>query len=332
MTASVQTRPKPLCISCHVEAKLFLRHRRISDMYRCGKCGLIFADPGDYLDEENYTPIEDVAQLSDDQRTEFSRVYSEGIDTSDSDGNMYSEFGLTQEDMSSGLFDLVAEAIGRYTTLRADSRFNMLDVGCATGFLLNEARKAYPNARLCGVEPSPVSCHKARKLYGLEIHQGTMNTFDPSATRFDVVSILGSLQLHEDPFKTLRQVFDVMNPGGVLTYHMKNPYSSARRIARAAAAVPVIKNARLTNLAIERSHLCMRYAASKSMLARKTEEIGFECQELRTIPPRVLAWSDRTHAHARGAGGTHLVRPGSHRPRPRPAPWIQVTCIKPADS
>lgn len=326
---NIEHTTKPRCIACDAEAKSFLQHDGISEMFQCPGCGLIFADPQDFLAEDEYTVVEDISQLREEQRAEFSRVFSEGIDTSDVDGNMYADFGMEQEAMAAGLFALVAEAIERYTSFRRSDPIRMLDVGCATGFLLNEAAKSYPNAKLYGVEPSPVSCQKAKTLYGFEIHQGTMNTFDPQGERFDVVSIIGNLQLHEDPFLTLNQVLNVMNSGGVLVYHMKNPFSAARRIARVAASTPAIKNTKLTRLAVERGYLCMRYAASKSMLARKTDEIGFETREVRTIPPRMLAYSTRAKAHGKGVVGQvwkaldHIDRTTNQRA------WIQVTCTKP---
>lgn len=326
---TVQTVSRPTCISCGCEAKSFLKHADVSEMFRCSGCGLIFANPNDYVAEDDYDAIVDLLDLTDEQRAEFSRVFSEGIDTSDADGNMYSDFGMSQDTMAEGLFDLVREAVSRFSHIQPNDRVKILDVGCATGFLLNEAAKAFPNATLRGVEPSPVSCQKARALYGLDIHQGTMNTFDAKDDKFDIVSIIGNLQLHEDPFLTLSQVRDVMNPGGILVYHMKNPFSAARRLARVAAALPAVRNASLTRLAVERGYLCMRYAASKSMLARKTDEIGFETQEVRTVPPRMLAFSTRTTAHGKGmVGHVWSVLDRIDQITDQRA-WIQVVCTKP---
>ena len=323
------TQVQPTCISCGSNAKSFLQHDRVSEMFRCTGCGLIFADPNDYLAEDSYAAVHDPSTLTESQRSEFSRVFSEGIDTSDANGNMYSDFGMSQEAMSAGLFEFVREAVDRFSSIQPSDSVNILDIGCATGFLLQEAAKAFPHATLRGVEPSPISCAKGKELYGLEIHQGTMNTFDAGGEKYDIVSIIGNLQLHEDPFRTLQQVYEVMRPGGVLVYHMKNPFSAARRLARAAASVPAVRNANLTRLAVERGYLCMRYAASKSMLARKTDEIGFETQEVRTIPPRMLAFSTRTTGHGKGIVGhvwSMLDRIDGITDQ---RAWIQVTCTKP---
>ena len=123
----------------------------------------------------------------------------------------------------------------------------------------------------------------------------------------------------------------IRDRGGILVYHMKNPFSAARRLARVAAAVPAVRNANLTRLAVERGYLCMRYAASKSMLARKTDELGFETQEVRTIPPRMLAYSTRSTAHGKGMVG-HVWKVLDHIDRlTDQRAWIQVTCTKPLD-
>ncbi|MCA9186995.1 MAG: class I SAM-dependent methyltransferase [Pirellulaceae bacterium] len=329
---SFTSKSTPNCINCGTPTRLFVRHKSISDMFQCIRCGLIIANPGDYLREDDYQPLTSVDSLTDEDKQRFSLVFSEGIDTSDGDGNMYADFGMSQEAMAGGLFALVQEAIGDFTSLTSRDRFHVLDVGCATGFLLAEFRQAYPQAILRGVEPSPVSCRKARQLYRLNVHEGTMRTFDSQGLQFDVVTIIGNLQLHEDPFQTLRDVYRVMKPGGLLVYHMKNPFSSARRLARVAASLPAVKNSRLTNLAVERGYLCMRYAASKALLTEKTNEIGFDTLEVRTIPPRMLAYSNSDKAHAKGLVGKIWKVLDQIDTVLEQRAWIQITCLKPKDA
>jgi trans-aconitate methyltransferase len=259
----------------------------------------------------------------------FQQAFSEKIDTSDEGGNMYAQFGIQHEEMVDGLFADVGAAMDRHAQGITERPFNYLDVGCATGFMLDAARRRYPQVQVHGVEPSPVSCAKAKELYGLDVHNGTMNSFDPGDTRFDVVSIIGNLQLHENPFDTLRRAYELMAPGGMLIFHMKNPDSMARRLGRLATRLPGIKNSSITRLICERGFACMRYSAPKKFYPAKVAELGFELRELHTRPPRMLAFSNRNQGHAKGLIGLAWgVLDGLDGLLDQRA-WIEVCCTKP---
>ena len=156
---------------------------------------------------------------------------------------------------------------------------------------------------MTGVEPSPLSCAKAQELYGIEVQQGTMNRFEARGREFELVTIMGNLQLHENPFATLRQCYDVMADEGLLIYEMKNPESIARLLAVAATQVPGVRDWKTTRLVVERGFSCMRFAASKAYLAAVTEELGFEVLEVMTVPPRMLAYGQSNQAHRKGWKG-----------------------------
>ena len=120
------------------------------------------------------------------------------------------------------------EAIEKCGRISQEKQWNALDVGCATGFLLNCIQEEFPHANVTGVEPSPYSCAKAQKLYGIDVQQGTMTSFRPAGKQFDLVTIMGNLQLHENPFETLDRCHEVLNEEGLLIYEMKNPRSLVR--------------------------------------------------------------------------------------------------------
>jgi SAM-dependent methyltransferase len=311
----------PDCMFCRTPARVYLSHPSVGDFYRCASCGLIFQRGEDFLSESEAMGTEDAST--------FQKAFSEKIDTSDAAGNMYAQFGIQHEEMVDGLFADVGAAIDRHAKGIVERSFNYLDVGCATGFMLDAARRRYPLVQVFGVEPSPVSCAKAKELYQLDVHNGTLNTFDPGATRFDVISIIGNLQLHENPFDTLRRAHELLVPGGLLIFHMKNPDSMARRIGRLATLLPVIKNKGITRLICERGFACMRYSAPKRFYPAKVAELGFELRELHTRPPRMLAFSDRNQGHAKGLMGIAWGALDAVDSLLDQRAWIEACCTRP---
>ena len=92
-------------------AHIHMRHPSIADIYECVGCGLRFADPASFVGEDEYQFQADLKKISGEEGRRFSRIFGEGIDTSDEQGNMYADFGLSQADMEEGLFELVDRAI-----------------------------------------------------------------------------------------------------------------------------------------------------------------------------------------------------------------------------
>jgi 2-polyprenyl-3-methyl-5-hydroxy-6-metoxy-1,4-benzoquinol methylase len=223
----------------------------------------------------------------------------------------------------------VAGLIKKYGQIDEQSPFHLLDVGCATGFLMHALESFFPNMLPQGVEPSPVSVKKAQLLYGLKVHQGTMNTFDSGGLRFEVATIMGNLQLHENPFATLTQVYAVLKPGGLLIFQMKNPFCTARRLARIAAKIPWVNRTSLTRLMLERGYFCMRYSASKRLLKAAAQKIGFEVLDVATHPPRMLAFTNQNVAHAKGIKGKVWGALDTIDKLMGQRAWIQICCLKP---
>lgn len=301
----------------------FLRHPAAEDLDRCRDCGLIEADPSAFRSEGDRAGG---AELSDE---EFREVFSERLDPSDAGGNLYASFGISQADMAAGLFAEVNAAIRSHLRPRTEGGLACLEVGCATGFLLDEIRNHYPDAEIQGVEPSPVSCAKAQALYGIRPFLGTLSEYESRSERFDLILILGNLQLHENPFRTLRQAHRLLAPGGVLLFDMKNPTSAARRLTRLATRLPSLRDGGLTAKAVERGFTCMRFAVARPRLVRIVRELGFEVLEAHTTPPRAIAYGGPETSHARGAAGMawklldRLDRLTDQRA------WIRLCCRRP---
>ncbi len=314
-------RPTDRCIYCSGEGRGYLNHAEVGVFLQCRNCGLIFQPSDQFKDEAE---LDGESVLPED----FKAVYSEFVDTSDEQGNMYASFGIDHAGMEDGLFQEVREVITE-CGFGVDSEFRVLDVGCATGFLLAKVREAFPNAIVQGIEPSPVSTAKARTLYGLAIHNGTVQNFDQNGHQFDVVMIMGNLQLHADPFSTLARVHGLMKPGGRLVFQMKNPERLARRIGRLASRIPVVRRLSLTRSILYNGFLCMRYSAPRDFYESAVRQLGFDEIRVTTQPPRMLAYSNRNVAHAQGIKGRVWALMDRIDARRNQRAWIKVVCRKP---
>jgi SAM-dependent methyltransferase len=311
------------CVVCGSEAKPYMQHPGVGCFLKC-RCGLIFQDPNEFMAEDST-----LAQAQDLSAEDFQRTFSESIDTSDQAGNMYADHGIQHEKMVDGICSELVATLTDYARFDFSKSFSVLDVGCATGFLLDALQKRFPTARVTGVDPSPVSANKAKQLYGLDIHVGTMNTFPTPATPFDLVTILGNLQLHENPFRTLAQAAGSLKDGGVLVCQFKNPYCTARVLSRTMTKTPWLKKAKITRLMLERGFACMRHSGSKQALKNAIETTGLKVIHTRTLPPRMAVYSDMAQAHASGIKGRIWKLLNRVDRMIDQQAWLEFVCRKP---
>lgn len=92
----------------------------------------------------------------------------------------------------------------------------LLDVGAYIGVFVEVAREAGWDAY--GVEPSTWAVQEAQR-HGLPIMQGTLDTPEVAAMRFDAVTMWDVIEHVSDPQGELRKAFGVLNPGGYIAVH-----------------------------------------------------------------------------------------------------------------
>ena len=97
--------------------------------------------------------------------------------------------------------------MGRYT-----STGRLLDVGCAYGYFLDEARQA--GWDVTGVEISPQAAAAARDRFGVAVHAGTLEAHAFPDAAFDAVTLWDCLEHTVDPVGMLEEVHRVLRPGG----------------------------------------------------------------------------------------------------------------------
>jgi SAM-dependent methyltransferase len=102
--------------------------------------------------------------------------------------------------------------------IRLGRRGRILDVGCALGDFLAEARARGWNTE--GVEVSAYAAARARDI-GLCVHVGSLEELALEAASFDVVTLYDTIEHLPDPLATLQEVNRLLVPGGLL--HVVTP-------------------------------------------------------------------------------------------------------------
>lgn len=102
----------------------------------------------------------------------------------------------------------------------------LLDVGCAAGFLIEEAnRRGWQSS---GVEVSPFAAHHARQVLGLEVFQGQLRDAGFASNSFRAVVMNDVIEHFEDPLLEAQEVARILEPGGIWLLHTPNANSPWR--------------------------------------------------------------------------------------------------------
>ncbi len=162
---------------------------------KCCKCGLIYMNPREdhVLIQKNYTAMTDDFYVQEDAGRRKS-----------------------------------ADFILRYLE-KISKKGRILDVGCATGFLLDQARKR--GWEVYGVELSAWAVDYAKnKLQLPNITQGPLKEADYPANFFDVVVLKDVIEHLTDPKETLEQIRYILKPAGIMCCNTPDIDSLASKI------------------------------------------------------------------------------------------------------
>lgn len=167
-------------------------------MVRCAKCSLIFLNP-------RPTPGEMSLYYPDD----------------------YEPFRRTARALKSPVTDLIrrVKLLPRVRLVRQSMEGgHLLDVGCAAGGFLREMRRT-GKWKVQGVEPNAHLACFARETLELSVFTGRLTEANLPDESFEVVTMWDVLEHVHDPRATLKEVYRLLKPGGMLLASVPNANS-----------------------------------------------------------------------------------------------------------
>ena len=96
----------------------------------------------------------------------------------------------------------------------------LIDVGCGPGFMLEAAHRR--GWEVVGVDPSSFAATHVVKTFGLQVIQKTFEEANLAENFFDAAVLMHAIEHLPDPVATLREVFRMLRPGGVLMIETPN--------------------------------------------------------------------------------------------------------------
>jgi SAM-dependent methyltransferase len=153
---------------------------------RCAGCGIVFVDP---------------------QPETITGVYED---------EYYRPWIDSQEVSRRALWERRLRDIERL----CPERGRLLDIGCGIPMFLEIARRN--GWQVDGTEVSEFACRYAREKSNLPIFHGVVENANFSSETFDAATIWHVLEHVPDPLNTLRHVFGLLRPGGLLIVAVPN--------------------------------------------------------------------------------------------------------------
>ncbi|MCL4365978.1 class I SAM-dependent methyltransferase [Patescibacteria group bacterium] len=93
---------------------------------------------------------------------------------------------------------------------------NCLDIGCASGYMLSEIAKNYPQAKYHGVDVYSKAINFAKKRYpDINFQIGFAEKLPFKNNAFDLIIFYETIEHVEDPSTALREIKRVLKPGGI---------------------------------------------------------------------------------------------------------------------
>ena len=179
------------CVVCGTADPQWQFRKNGHDMVACGACGCLYVG-------------EDPAGI------DFEALYGQAYYSGGSDAVFADYVGQQAARRAQARFKL---ATLRYLPPRVPRSGRLLDVGCAAGFFLAEARAHY---EVQGVELSAWSSQYARERLQLPVFTGTLQQAALPDDHFDVVTLWDVIEHVPDPVPLLAEAARVLKPGGRL--------------------------------------------------------------------------------------------------------------------
>ena len=190
----------PLCAEPHTRSVPFNRRTDCGVEWRyhiCRRCSLVYQSP----------------QMSDQEASAF---YS---------GDYWKLWG--QGDSPDEAQTRLQQARAEHLLSLVPAQFKiarLLDIGCAAGFILREARRKF-GAIAMGVDPGE-SFHRFCEADGFQVYRSTEELLAAATEPFDCITMSHVLEHLRDPVGSLRMLREkLLAPGGVLAIEVPNLYA-----------------------------------------------------------------------------------------------------------
>jgi 2-polyprenyl-3-methyl-5-hydroxy-6-metoxy-1,4-benzoquinol methylase len=199
MTDDDYTREEVPCNICGIsnEEFLFYAPERI---VKCKNCGLMYNNPRLDADSLSKMYTREYFQIDDDDYGVDYKAYANYIG---------------DEDV------IVRSMLRRMKKVEKYARCkgSVLDVGCATGFSLVAAEKLGWEAH--GIEYSDFCVDYARSR-GLNVHQGSLDTYQGSEASFDAITMWDYLEHSSNPRGELARCRELLRQNGIIVLSIPN--------------------------------------------------------------------------------------------------------------
>jgi 2-polyprenyl-3-methyl-5-hydroxy-6-metoxy-1,4-benzoquinol methylase len=105
---------------------------------------------------------------------------------------------------------------------------SILDIGCSTGIFLAEMKGA--GWQTVGVEPNLEAAAYARERFDLDVRIGYLSEMTLSPATFDAVTMWDVLEHTFEPLETLRHLYTLLKPNGIVVCIVPNDHSLDRHL------------------------------------------------------------------------------------------------------
>ena len=173
------------------------RPKKPDEIVKCLDCGLVFV-PGHRIDNSLF------------------KDYEDSVD----EGYIKEEKGRRRS------ANILLDRIGVFSV-----KGRMLEIGCANGFFLDEARKR--GWDVVGIEPSRWARAYAEQKIGIRVLSATLDGLDFEKERFDVIVMLDVIEHMESPRKVLTMINRALKKDGLLVVTTPDVESVLGKVLRA---------------------------------------------------------------------------------------------------
>ncbi len=190
----------PVCSICGAKDIRFWFEKNSFNLYKCGECGLVFTES-----------VSDV-----------SKIYLKDYFSGAKNGFGYVDYDKDKQAMA-GTFEFYLDKIKEFSA----NGGNLLDVGTATGYFLEIAKRR--NWNVMGVEISPFASEKARAK-GFNVVTGTLEDLSVSDGYFDVLTFWDVIEHFSDPKSQLLLAWKMLKKSGLITVNTPDAGSFTAKI------------------------------------------------------------------------------------------------------